>query len=781
MKNILIVIFFLFAFGQIRSQTEDVKLTRISESLLNTSVKSGVCMDLASAKTEDVDSLIKLMADAGVDYIRLNFRWAYIETLKGNFNWTIHDRLVDKLIANNIAIDGLFGVVPSWANGMTAQNTPVGYNSTSYPPTNVQDFYDFVKVTVERYKTRIRYWTMRNEPNLASYWAPAPNIEEYTLNLKAGYEAVKAVDPDIKVIGGTIGGNGVFMGWESPESRYFLQKMCDSKATDYCDIISIHPYNDPVKGIDALQARIDEAINVLKINGINKPVWVDEIGWSTLRMDGTPLATEDEVAAWLTKVFTELKNVDRILWYNFKDAIYDPQNKEHHFGVVDYNLQPKKAYYALKQLNGIYSDTVVNGITSATWIKSLNIGNFNSIGTDSRCMTYANDKLYFGDRDGTTTTYPGSAKKIQVYNATTGDFIKTVTLPSINDAYGNNSIRTDAAGNLILTNMTTDARTATGTPFNVWKMADEDATPTLIINYTDPTASKAVRIDFGSIYGDVNGDGYILASISKSGTVVDDQDKTILKWTINSGVVSSTPEKIILQSYSPATVTSNGSYAQIYPVNASQFYVDGATTYPTLYNTNGTIADGFSNAPAGITKPITNANGVATVKLGTTDFLICGANTETTLATKNCFYLYQMGDGGTFTGMTLLDTLPVAGLGSAINTYSVVLPVVEKINETKANIYLYANKNGFAKYELTINSSITDVNKIKIDDNYISIKNGKIIFSEISNVDVYNSLGQKLFSRQKVHSIDAPIYKGIYIIKFVNQKGLSKSKKILTN
>jgi len=335
--------------------------------------------------------------------------------------------------------------------------------------------------------------------------------------------------------------------------------------------------------------------------------------------------------------------------------------------------------------------------SSATWIKSLNTGNFSLTGTDLRCMAYANSKLYFGDRIGTATT---SAKKIQVYNTTTGDFIKTVTLPDINDAYGNNTIRTDAAGNLILMNLALDART---TPFHVWKMANEDATPTLIIDYTDPSATKAVRIDFGSIYGDVNGEGYILASISTSGTVTD-QDKTILKWNINSGVVSSTPEKIILQSYSPAAVTSNGGYAQIYPVNATQFYVDGATTYPTLYNTNGTIADGFSNAPAGITKPITNANGIATVKLGTTDFLICGANTETALATKNCFYLYKMGDGGTFAGMTLVETLPIIGFGTVVNGSAVVLPIIEKVNESKANIYLYAYKNGYAKYELNLNN-----------------------------------------------------------------------------
>lgn len=313
-------------------------------------VQTGVCMDLAMAKPEEVDSIIKLMANAGVDMVRLVFRWGEIEPQKGKFNWTKHDELVRKLLANNIEIDGQIGIVPSWANGKTKENVPEGHNPGCYPPIDVHDFYDFVKIIAKRYKTQIRYWTLRNEPNLASFWRPAPNIEEYTANLKAGYEAVKSVDPEIKVIGGTIAGNGVFMGWEKDEQKYFLQKMCNSGAINYCDILSIHPYNNPKKGIDALQTKIEETINVLKKCGIVKPIWVDEIGWTKAHKQ-KPSVTDEEIADWLTTVFTELKDVDRILWYNFKDAKYDATDIEQNFGLVDYQLKPKPSYYALKKLD----------------------------------------------------------------------------------------------------------------------------------------------------------------------------------------------------------------------------------------------------------------------------------------------------------------------------------------------------------------------------------------------------------------------------------------------
>lgn len=421
-------------------------------------------------------------------------------------------------------------------------------------------------------------------------------------------------------------------------------------------------------------------------------------------------------------------------------------------------------------------DAQISTTLTNNWKKTLVDGNFTAIGTDSRCIAYYNGKLYFSDRSGTTTT---SEKKIQIYDASTGNFIKAVTLSTINDANGNNSIRIDNSGNIIISNLTTDART---TAFHVWKMANEDDTPTLIIDYTAPTdgSTGAIRIDFSAIYGDVNGNGYIMAPITTTGTV-DDQDKTILKWNINSGTISSTPDKIILQDYSPTSATSNGTFAQITPINESSFYFDGTTTYPTIYNMSGTTVDGFANT-TGVTTPIAAANGIAHVELSGADFIVCGANTTTTYATSpvmNSFYLYKMGDGNTFSGMTLLNTFPATGMGGTTNGSSVVLPIIEKISETKANIYLYAYLNGFAKYELNVDNTTTNINNANSNKNSIVCKNGIIYFPDAAIVEMFSASGQKLLSKHNMSSISAPTYAGIYIVKTTNLTGQSTIQKLI--
>ncbi|MEA4937044.1 MAG: T9SS type A sorting domain-containing protein [Paludibacter sp.] len=394
------------------------------------------------------------------------------------------------------------------------------------------------------------------------------------------------------------------------------------------------------------------------------------------------------------------------------------------------------------------------------WIESVNVGGFTPVGTLARCMAYYGDTLYFGDRATTTN-------KMRLYSAETGEFARAFVMPTVTSVNGNNCIRTDVAGNIILSNLTTDART---TPFHVWRMANANAEPTLIINFTDPTAPKALRIDFSHVYGNVFGDGYIIAAIV--GTGLQDQDKTVLKWNINGGIVSSTPERIILQDYYPASSTSNGATPHVFPVDATSFFFDGAGSYPTLYGTNGSLLDGFANAGS-VTKPAAVANGVATVQLGTKHFLICGAN-----STINSFNLYQMGEGGTFSGMTLLSTFPEGGLSTSGNASNVVLPVVNKVSETQADIYIYAPERGYAKYELHT-GPFSALSEIKNDDNYIITQNGIIHLTEKSNVEAYTISGQKIISKRDVFHVDVPTISGVYVINISNHNGTSTTKKIL--
>lgn len=138
-----------------------------------------------------------------------------------------------------------------------------------------------------------------------------------------------------------------------------------------------------------------------------------------------------------------------------------------------------------------------------------------------------------------------------------------------------------------------------------------------------------------------------------------------------------------------------------------------------------------------------------------------------------------MGDGNTFSGMTLLNTFPATGMGGTTNGSSVVLPIIEKISETKANIYLYAYLNGFAKYELNVDNTTTNINNANSNKNSIVCKNGIIYFPDAAIVEMFSASGQKLLSKHNMSSISAPTYAGIYIVKTTNLTGQSTIQKLI--
>lgn len=412
------------------------------------------------------------------------------------------------------------------------------------------------------------------------------------------------------------------------------------------------------------------------------------------------------------------------------------------------------------------------------WSHTLLEGNFTKIGADSRTMTYANDKLYFADRvmEGSVAV----ACNLQVYNAVTGEFIKTVGLPTdivTGASYPNNTIRTDAAGNLILMNMVINIQTGN---FQVWSLANEDATAVKKLDYTlGDMGVAAMRIDFASIYGDINGNGYIIAAISGTDAAV---ANSLLKWKIVNGVVSTTAEQIVIKEYFPASAVANGTAPFVLPISDDVFYLDGHSCLPSLYDMTGTLIDGFSKVPAEVPLPVAGSNGVAEFKIGADTYVVVGANNHgnaTETYPKNSFGLYNLGASGSFENAKYVATLPTIGMGETSNTVMVVLPIAEQVDANNANIYLYAYNNGFAKYTYgTAGVSIKD----ETADAAITVvyNKGKLELSEVAkSVSVYSLAGQLVGSYSNVAEVVAPVAKGVYVVKAVSQVGVTSTQKVI--
>ncbi|MEM7346090.1 MAG: hypothetical protein AAF485_17765, partial [Chloroflexota bacterium] len=160
------------------------------------------------------DESLKKVHAAGFRFIRQQFVWEDIEiAAKGDFidkrnlgvypggidAWLKYDNIVDLAESNEIEILARLDNPPAWSRVLT--NT-IG---TLAPPDDLNDYGDFVEAVASRYKGRIRYYQLWNEPNIYPEWGEqGVNPEAFSLLMCEGYRRIKAVDPDAIVLSGTM-------------------------------------------------------------------------------------------------------------------------------------------------------------------------------------------------------------------------------------------------------------------------------------------------------------------------------------------------------------------------------------------------------------------------------------------------------------------------------------------------------------------------------------------------------------------------------------------------
>ena len=134
------------------------------------------------SSTKDLERAIKLMKEAGIGWVRMDFLWADIEPEAGSFNFKKYDKIVKILKENNINILGLLNYSVDWAASCREWNCPPEYNSL---------FVKYAKEVISRYKDKIKYWEVWNEPDSATYWSKQDGLKSYCLLLKDVYVAEK--------------------------------------------------------------------------------------------------------------------------------------------------------------------------------------------------------------------------------------------------------------------------------------------------------------------------------------------------------------------------------------------------------------------------------------------------------------------------------------------------------------------------------------------------------------------------------------------------------------
>jgi hypothetical protein len=321
------------------------------------------------------DKQLQMIQDAGFQWIRQQFPWADIEiSAKGNFEdcrnanggacisaWTKYDNIVDLAAQHDINIVARLDAPPKWA-----QSTPGDFA----PPTNLNDYGDYVAAIAARYKGKVKFYQLWNEPNNYPEWGELPvNPEAFTQLLCMAYQRIKQVDPEAQVIAPALTPTISLDPGPGPGTGLnefiFLQRMYDAGAGQCFDIMSAQGYGLFTGPTDRrIRPRIVNFSRPMYIRDImvkngdaNKSIWISEMNWNSVpdsiadKRFGQ--VTLDQQARYLPMAYDRIQTDYpwvgvAFTWY-FKPATdAEKDQPKYYFRLVDPDFTVLPVYDSLK-------------------------------------------------------------------------------------------------------------------------------------------------------------------------------------------------------------------------------------------------------------------------------------------------------------------------------------------------------------------------------------------------------------------------------------------------
>jgi hypothetical protein len=294
--------------------------------------------------------VLDMLAGAGATWVRIDLGWTTIQPDgPGRFDmrWGVPfvDKVLNMATARGLKVMVMFWQTPGWANGNRDERIL---------PTNVDHYADAIRFAAKRWSRQVQAWQVWNEPNGYEFLSP-PDATAYTRLLRAAYPAVKAGNPDAKVVfGGTM---YVDTTW--------IARAYAAGARGAFDVMAVHPYQGySSKAPEETDRRgrermthTSELVRLMQRQGDGgKPIWFTEFGWSTHEnTKKTPVwqrgVSEAQQASYLIRALRMIQKrypqVTHVFWYNSHD-LATGSNHTQNRGLLRRDLTAKPALGALR-------------------------------------------------------------------------------------------------------------------------------------------------------------------------------------------------------------------------------------------------------------------------------------------------------------------------------------------------------------------------------------------------------------------------------------------------
>jgi polysaccharide biosynthesis protein PslG len=385
-----------FAGNFIRPQPNTAPDVPISHTDVNPyGINTFLQQEVEVAKREKT---LQMISDAGFTMIRQQFPWADIEVDgRGKFTdsrndvdgdgkgdtidaWAKYDNIVDLADKYHVQIQARLDSPPKW----THSNPDIGDFA---PPDDYRDFVNFAVSVASRYKGRIHYYQIWNEPNANGEWGNQPvNPEAYTDLLCQTYKAVKGVDPDIVLIAAPLSPT-VSLTPDNLNDFIYLQRMYDAGAKACFDVMAAQGYgfysgptDHRLRPLTLTFSRHIYIRDIMVANGdASKSIWLSEAAWNPQPEDPSlvtslygnfGIVTEDQAARYMPLAYERAQEewpwIGNISYWFFKrPADYEKNQSFYYFRMAEPDFTALPVYDSMKQFITTQTPVLFPGVHQA--------------------------------------------------------------------------------------------------------------------------------------------------------------------------------------------------------------------------------------------------------------------------------------------------------------------------------------------------------------------------------------------------------------------------------
>lgn len=331
----------------------------------------------ASAVPRSYFGLHMHRADAGTPWPPVGFgswrlwdaytTWPMLEPQRGAWDFTRLDKYVAMAALTGVDILLPFGLSPAWASARPDE--PSAYKpGNAAEPKRLDDWRNYVRTVAERYKGRIRYYELWNEPNLRNFYTGS--VESMLELARETYAILKQVDSRNLLAAPAVTEGGKQLEW--------LDRYLALGGGQFMDILSHHFYV-PRAAPEQMLPMVADVRKIMARHGVAyKPLWNTESGWWMENGDGTdsrpaPFTTWKQLgladaAAYVSRslILGWAAGMERFYWFAWDN---------HSMGLIEPTTKAlKPAGHAFARTREWLQGAVMTGceMSDDVWVCTLN-------------------------------------------------------------------------------------------------------------------------------------------------------------------------------------------------------------------------------------------------------------------------------------------------------------------------------------------------------------------------------------------------------------------------